>query len=217
MRLNQIRFCSLLSYCPHGRSSEIQHSKQIMIALKTDAFVEEPPIAMSDWVARAIQGQRTEAPFAQFFDSNTVLIPTPRSSLMRRDSLWVPHRIATALVREGIGKEVMPCLVRVKPVPKAAFSAAEERPTVLQHYKTMEVQGRLIKPEAITLVDDIVTRGATLLGAANLLADIFPEARISAFAAMRTISNSSEFKGTFAPCDGTIRYREESGDTLRRP
>jgi predicted amidophosphoribosyltransferase len=52
----------------------------------------------------------------------------------------------------------------------------------------MRVTGILSKPEVIVLVYDIITRGATLLGAANLLADAFPGTPIRAFAAMRTIS-----------------------------
>ena len=80
----------------------------------------------------------------------------------------------------------------------------------------MSVTGILSKPDEIILVDDVVTRGATLLDAANRLADAFPETPIRAFAAMRTISNPEEFNELYDPCVGTIDLRE-SGDTLRRP
>ena len=80
----------------------------------------------------------------------------------------------------------------------------------------MGVRRRLSKPDEIVLIDDIVTRGATLLGPANRLADVFPQTRIRAFAAMRTISNPDEFNELYDPCVGTIELRE-SGDTLRRP
>lgn len=135
---------------------------------------------------------------------------------MTQDALWVPDRLATALVRKGLGKEVVRCLKRIRGVPKAAFSAPEDRPTAAQHYGTIAVQGSLSEPAEIVLVDDIVTRGSTLLGAANRLADVFPDTPIRAFAAMRTISNPSEFEELYRPCIGTISLRE-SGDTLRRP
>jgi predicted amidophosphoribosyltransferase len=135
---------------------------------------------------------------------------------MQPNTLWVPERIATALVRVGLGKEVLSCLVRAKPVPKAALSVPNQRPTTVEHYESMTVQGRLSRPDEIVLVDDVVTRGATLLGAANRLADVFPQTRIRAFAAMRTISNQDEFDKLYVPCVGTIELRE-SGDTLRRP
>ena len=91
-----------------------------------------------------------------------------------------------------------------------------ERPTTIEHYESMIVKERLSRPAEILLVDDVVTRGATLLGAANRLAEVFPQTRIRAFAAMRTISNPDEFDKVYVPCVGTIELRE-SGDTLRRP
>ncbi|MCS4538987.1 MAG: hypothetical protein HYY67_09040 [Thaumarchaeota archaeon] len=116
----------------------------------------------------------------------------------------------------GSEKEVARCLTRVEPVPKAALSEPKDRPTAAQHYATMSIQGSLSKPDEIVLIDDVVTRGATLLGAANRLVDAFPGTRIRAFAAMRTISNPAEFENWYTPCVGTIELRE-SGDTLRRP
>ena len=216
MHLSQLEFSALLSYAPRGDSPEIRHSKDVMIALKKDGFVGEPPILMSRWVAQTIQRNITALPFASFFQPNTILVPTPKSSLMQPNTLWVPERIATALVRMGLGKEVVSCLVRDKPVPKAALSVPNERSTTVEHYESMRVQGRLSRPDEILLVDDVITRGATLLGAANRLADVFPQTRIRAFAAMRTISNQDEFDKLYVPCVGTIELRE-SGDTLRRP
>lgn len=187
-----------------------------MTVLKNDGFLQAPPILMSQWVAETIQRNISTLPFASYFQPNTILIPTPKSSLMREGSLWVPDRLATALVARGLGKEVARCLVRVEPVPKAALSVASARPTAAPHYETMHVQGRISEPDEIALIDDIVTRGATLLGAANRVADVFPRARIRAFAAMRTISNPVEFAKEYDPIVGEIRIRP-SGDTLRRP
>lgn len=56
----------------------------------------------------------------------------------------------------------------------------------------MKVKKTLFEPDEILLVDDVVTRGATLLGAANKLVDAYPNARISTFAAIRTI-NTQKF------------------------
>jgi adenine/guanine phosphoribosyltransferase-like PRPP-binding protein len=135
---------------------------------------------------------------------------------MQPDTLWVPERIAVAMVGVGIGKIVASCIVRVKPVPKAAFSVPADRPTPLVHYESTVVQGLLSEPDEIVLVDDIVTRGATLLGVANRLADAYPKTFIRAFAAMRTISSPNEFEKEYDPCKGTIELRPQ-GDTLRRP
>lgn len=216
MRLSELEFGSLLSYTPRGDSPEKKSSKDVMIYLKQDSVLEQH-ILMSEWVAQAIRRDLNTLPFASFFQPTTILVPTPKSSLMTKDALWVPHRLATALVGTGLGKVVVPCLTRIKPVPKAASSTPEERPTAAQHYESMEVQGRISEPDEIVLVDDIITRGATLLGAANRLVDVFPKAHIYAFAAMRTISNSIDFTKLYDPCKGKITFRPLFGDTLRRP
>lgn len=135
---------------------------------------------------------------------------------MRADSLWVPERIASALLRVGLGKEVFPCLIRTKAVRKSASSAPEERPHPADHYDSLDVRGRLSSVDEVVLIDDIVTRGATLMGAANKLLDVFPKAKVRAFAAIRTISNSKDFDKVYDPVKGTIILRPE-GDTLRRP
>ncbi|HZY95442.1 MAG TPA: phosphoribosyltransferase [Candidatus Bathyarchaeia archaeon] len=145
-------------------------------------------------------------------------MPVPKSGLAQPGTLWPPERIAIALVAHGVGSKVVPCIVRVTPIRKAAWSGASQRPSPTEQYQTMGVQGSIsdLKPKEIVMVDDIVTRGATFLGAANRLVQAFPEARIYAWAAMRTISNSSEFKSLYSPVSETITYRSDSDDSLRR-
>lgn len=220
MRISKLEFGALLSYTPRGYSPSAIYARDFMIALKNERFVEDPTnakvVLMSEWVAETIKRDRATLPFTSFFQPNTILVPTPKSSLMRPGTLWVPARIASALAEIGLGKEVLPCLTRIKSVPKAASSLPKDRPTLDEHYKSLRGEGTLSELDEIVLVDDIVTRGATLLGAANILADAFPKTRIRAFAVMRTISNPGEFNKLYAPVVGTIELRE-SGDTLRRP
>jgi hypothetical protein len=221
MTLPQLRLCHLefgafLTYAPHGVSIKARNSKDITLLLKRDGFVGEPQILMSEWIAKKIQEKMMELPFASFFCANTILVPAPKSSLMQPNSLWVPERIATALVKRGIGKSVSSCLVRATAVRKAASSAPRDRPTAADHYASICVQGTLTEPEEILMVDDVVTRGATFIGAANKLADTFPRAHIRAFAAIRTISNENEFQDIYDPCVGTIDLWA-TGETYRRP
>ncbi len=197
----------------------MQYAKDVMLTLKSDGFIDDqPPILMSQWIARTVQQQIPKLPFAPFFHQNTVLVPVPSSSLMRPGTLWVPERIASALVKIGMGREVVACLVRTTALRKAARTDPSDRPTPKEHIDTTSVQSQISEqPSEILLVDDIITRGATLLGAANRLAEVFPTAQIRGFAAMRTISDPSDFVATYEPCSGIIQYRERTGDTLRRP
>jgi len=216
MNLSQLEFGALLAYAPRGSTQRALHSKNVMQALKRDQFVGEPPILMSEWIARTVKQKMAELPFASFFQPNTILVPVPKSSLMQPDTLWVPERIATALVAAGIGKQVASLLIRTKAVSKAALSSPSERPTAEQHYESITVQGTLSKPDELVLVDDVITRGATLLGCANRLVDAFLHCRIRAFVVMRTISNPTEFESVYSPCIGTINLCD-TGDTFRRP
>ena len=222
MQIDLLEYGSLLSYTPPESSEispEIENANDVMYAIKNDSFIEDPPIQTSDWIAKTVQENIRNLPFSAFFQPNTILVPVPKSTLVQPGSLWVPERIASALVRNGIGKRAVACLARVTPIRKAAWSGASNRPRPSEQYQTMGVQGSLseLKPKEIVLVDDIVTRGATFLGAANRLVEAFPQARIQAFAAMRTISNSSEFEALYEPKMGTIKYREDRDDSIRRP
>jgi len=222
VRIDLLEFGSLLSYTPLEFSeppTEIQNANDVMYAIKNDSFIEDPPIQTSDWIARTVQENLRSLPFSAFFQPDTILVPVPKSSLAHPGSLWVPERIASALVKKGIGNQAVAYLARITPLRKAAWSGASHRPRPSEQYQTMGVQGSISepKPKQIVLVDDIVTRGATFLGAANRLVEAFPEARIRVFAAMRTISNSSEFEALYEPVSGTIKYREDRDDSIRRP
>jgi len=54
------------------------------------------------------------------------------------------------------------------------------------------------------------------LGAANRLAESYPDAQIAAFVALRAVSNPSEFKEVKDAVDGFITL-QPNGGTLRRP
>ena len=118
-----------------------------------------------------------------------------------------------------MGREVLACLVRREPLRKSAWSDPSERPTPTEQFETLAVQGQIASPPPtdITLVDDIITRGHTLIGAANRLLDAFPKTSIRAFAAMRTISDPLEFVKGYDPVSGWINYRGFEDDALRRP
>ena len=192
MRFSELEFGSFLTYSPHGNSETELRSKTVMADLKNDKYItlNSKQILMSDYLAEGIKKRLDTLPFAEYFKVNPILIPTPRSSLSKSNTIWVPQRLASALVKEGLGKDVESCLQREKPVAKSSMSLPENRPKAIDHYNSMAIQKILDEPKEILLVDDVITRGATLLGAANKLADAFPNARIRAFALMRTESNS---------------------------
>lgn len=209
MRLTALQFGSLLTYAPWGTSEAHLRSKTWRTRLKNDEILSSG-VPVSDYIADEIKKNLSRLPFADYFKVNPILIPVPSSSLPTKDSLWVPQRIAKALVQHGLGKSVAECVKLIKPIRKSSQSSPENRPSPSEHYDSVQVEKILSKPDEILLVDDIVTRGATLIGTANKVADMFPSARIRAFAAMRTISNSNNFEKINDPCTGIIQLVDDS-------
>lgn len=206
MKITNIEFGSLLTYSPRGDTNEEARSRTFMAKLKRDEFLEKEKILMTEYIAQGIKNNLEKLSFAHFFKVNPILIPTPSSSVTKANTFWVPERLATALVNNGLGEKVSSCLQRTKPLRKSHKSSSANRPKAHEHYETMAVQKELSEPDEILLIDDFITRGSTFIGAANKLRDAFPNANIRAFAGIKTISRPEDFKKIFDPCIGEINF-----------
>jgi hypothetical protein len=143
---------------------------------------------------------------------------------------WVGERLAWCLKEVGLAAEVWPVLRRRHAVTKSAFAPAGSRPTVLEHYASFAVERpwgdgargrcRFVADSGqaglrLVLVDDVVTRGRTLLAAAGRLREAFPAAQIGAFALVRTLGRHEILRRVLDPCEGEVRWI--SGDARRSP
>ncbi|MBX3233764.1 MAG: hypothetical protein KIT84_09145 [Labilithrix sp.] len=160
--------------------------------------------------------ERDDVPFRDpFLDSDAALVPVPRSGLLAEGALWPALEIARELRAWDFGSQVLPCLERTMAVAKAATSVAEARPKARTHLESLIVVEPLSLPARVTLVDDVVTRGAQLFGAAWAIWSVRPDVEIRAFAAVRTVSDASDFIALAEPCSGRIEWRDE--ECRRRP
>ena len=119
---------------------------------------------------------------------------------------WVARDICAALYKQGLGGDPMPLIVRTVAVPKSAFASPGERPDPRVHVDSLSVDREhvekfgLLTPTKFTLVDDVITRGATLIGAATVLRAAFPGAEVRAFALLRTRGLVEDIEKILDPC-----------------
>ena len=155
--------------------------------------------------------------FTRYFLPNTILVPVPGSAPSRpTETLTVTSLICRNLQSLGLGATVADLIQRVQSVPKSAFARPGNRPNVKVHYDSLRVERSISEFEDLLLIDDIVTRGCTLMGCALRLQEAYPNARILAFAMMRTMGLIPSIDSVLEPCQGSIVLQAD-GLTLREP
>jgi hypothetical protein len=148
-----------------------------------------------------------------FSVTGVALVPVPGSA-PTTDAPWPALILALALKDVGLGARVWIGLRRVSPVRKSATAPARERPTVRQHYESFCVETSVISPPRLVLVDDVITKGRTLLAAAARLQSALPHADLRAFALIRTVG-SQPIEHLVDICQGVVRWA--GGDARREP
>lgn len=148
MLFSKLDYASYLSYSPHGTTTAANKSKTWMHLIKQERLVSDPPVPSSEYIARKLADEFENLPFKDFFGEDVSLVPVPKSSLMKKETLWVPHRLVQALCKFSLGKEFN-CLTRTEPVIKSASAKSADRPKPIDHYKTISVRKGLETPKCI--------------------------------------------------------------------
>ena len=208
--IRAIAYASCYVYSPTGAGAVCERSRLLRALLKAaDAGF------MLKYAVRVRQQAKDSPPLAGFFDITDVLVPVPGSTPNTAGGLWAAEHLAVALVNEGLGGAAWSGLHRVRAVRKSATAAPGDRPTVSVHYESFSIERPSIPPERIVLIDDVVTKGRTLLAAASRVHEAFPSAQIRAFALVRTMGLISGVHQLLDPCLGEIRWK--AGDAHRSP
>jgi hypothetical protein len=218
-------FSSCFAYLPAGSGAVCEEGRLLCANLKAADPIWLPRLAARVWLEASGHGRFTAA-----FGERVVLVPVPGSAPVRAGRS-VGERLAWCLMELGLAAAVQPLLLRRHAVRKSAYAATGERPSVLEHHASFAVAGtpwgeapvgrcRLAGRLGgaglqLTLVDDVITRGRTLLAAAGRLREAFPSAQIRAFALLRTLGRGELPRRTFDPCEGEVRW--VAGDARRRP
>jgi len=156
-----------------------------------------------------------EPMFGRLFAREAWLVPIPGCSPAGATST-AACQLAMALHALGLAQEVWAGVTRRVAVTRSATALLGQRPTVRQHYNSFALgttRGRT--PERIVLIDDVITKGRTMLAAAARLRQEFPQADVRAFALVRTLGFLAEIDRLLAPCTGVVYWA--GGDARRDP
>jgi hypothetical protein len=208
--IRRITFASCYVYSPCGSSATCERSRLLRAMLKSGDthFIVK-------YAFRVRQQVVDESPLAGFVGPDHVLVPVPASARSTVGTMTVAEHLATAMTEVGLGGGIWNGLRRVLPVRKSATAPRGSRPTVANHYDSFAIEAPTALPPRVVLVDDVITKGRTLLAAAARLHEAFPAAEIRAFAMLRTMGFVQGVDHLLAPCIGEIRWR--AGDAHRTP
>jgi predicted amidophosphoribosyltransferase len=207
--LRNIAFCSSYIYSPRGAGFVSEASRQLCARLKAADVTWLPAYA------RIVHdlANRPEA-LAGMFAGDVILVPVPGSA-PQSTRVWAAERLARALYGVGLGRCVWPGVRRRSAVRRSATASNTARPTVQQHFESLSVAPLACPPGRMVLIDDVITKGRTILAAASRLYEVFPNADIRAFALVRTMGLLPNLARFLDPCHGVVRWA--GGDAWRDP
>jgi hypothetical protein len=196
-------------YSPRGTGAVCEASRRLCARVKAI-----DPRWLPRYAGLVYRASLHHPQLARLFAPGTVLVPVPGSA-PGNDAPWVASQLAMALRDVGLAGTVWLGLRRQFAVRKSATALAGERPTVHEHYESFSVVQAPAVIRRIVLIDDVITKGRTLLAAAARMQGQFPHTDIRAFALIRTLGFQRRVEHLLEPCQGVIRWA--GGDARREP
>lgn len=207
--LPSLAFGSCYVYSPRAAGAACEASRQLCERVKAS-----DPGWLPRYAGFVYRASLCDPQLANLFGGAAVFVPVPGSAPGRLAG-WPASQLAFALREVGFGQCVWKGLRRDSTVTKSATARASERPTVREHYESFAVEHPLPAIHKILLVDDVITKGRTLLAAAARLQEQFPHADVRAFALIRTLGFVPRVDQLAETCHGVVRWA--GGDARREP
>ncbi len=194
-----LRCGSWMVYSTRGRSAASMCARYVIVRLKRGRM---EPRSGRFWADLLIAQFARQAPATvrQLFTSPVTLVPVPvcRAGVAASTAVWPALALCHELCRRGLGDEVQTVLRRVDAVANSAWVPGH-RPSVEEHFHSLGVTSAATEPRRFLLVDDVVTRGSTLLAAARRLKVAYPAVHVDAFALAR-VQGAGDVEQAIQPC-----------------
>ena len=201
--ISRVAFASCYVYSPAGCNSICKRSRLLRALLKAgDAQF------MRRYALRVRREVHQISQLKDYFLPQDVLVPVPGSA-PKAGGTWVAAELAQALVLAGLGSKSWAGLRRVSAVRKSATAAQGARPTVALHYHSFAIEQPSFRADSLVLIDDVITKGRTLLAAAARVREAFPDAQIRAFALLRTMGLTAGVPRLSSPAEA--KFAGEQG------
>lgn len=199
--LSKLPYAALLAYSPRGQSETADLSRKVCNGVK-----QWQP-AVTKRLRQILLEGVGKMEIGQVLGPDVIVVPCPRSAPVREGTLWPALEICRLLLDCGFCERIEQVVRREKAVVRSHTAAPGNRPTVQMHYESMSASTLMhSRGQRITIVDDVITKGNTLIAGASRLNEAVPDAVIQAFAIVRTRGLVPDISQIRDPVFGTIDY-----------
>ena len=207
--LSSVTFASCYIYSPRAAGWLAESSRELCDRVKSS-----DPLWLPRYAGFVYRHSLSNRHLAALFARDTVLVPVPGSA-RSGETPWAAFRLAVALSEVGFALRIWTGLRRRYTVTKSATAPSAARPTVQQHYDSFALIRVTTPIHRVVLIDDVITKGRTLLAAAARLRAVLPFADVRGFALIRTQGFVNHIEHLAEPCCGVVRWA--GGDARREP
>ena len=207
--LSSVTFASCYVYSPRAQGWQAEASRQLCDRVKSS-----DPLWLPRYAGAVYRTSLADRRLAALFPPDAVLVPVPGSA-RTGEAPWAALWLALALSEVGFALRIWTGLRRRYAVTKSATAPSARRPTVQQHYDSFSALPAASPLSRVVLIDDVITKGRTLLAAAARLRFESPIVDIKGFALIRTQGFVDHIERLAEPCCGVVRWA--GGDARREP